>query len=171
MVNNTNISEKEFLETYDITKFPQVSLTADVILAADSVGVRTGQEENPEPKVLLIKRKNHPYKDKWALPGGFVDPDETPEEAAERELREETSLEFLDTKIQQLGAFASPDRDPRGYVCSIVHYVNVSFSENPVPQDDAMETKFFPVSEILKMDLAFDHNEIISYWISKLDEY
>lgn len=121
------------------------------------------KKSTAETTVLLIRRKNPPFQNQWALPGGFVDNDEDLETAAKRELKEETAIELSSCK--QLFTFGKPDRDPRGRTISIV-YVGFA-NENDIPKaaDDAKEAQWF---SILKLpDLAFDHQEIIDLAISR----
>ncbi len=115
-----------------------------------------------EGKVLLIKRKNHPYKNMWAIPGGFVEyGKETLEEAAKRELKEETGLEALSLNL--LGVYSEPNRDPRGHVIS---HVYVAKAEGNLKNgDDTQMAKFFSFEETPK--LAFDHDSIIKDYIAR----
>lgn len=108
-------------------------------------------------EILLIKRLNEPFKDCWALPGGFVDEGEDLEQAARRELFEETNLET--GKITQIKAFGKPNRDPRGHMISIAY--QTEFIENQIikAKDDAKEVKWFSINNL--PELAFDHLEII----------
>lgn len=139
--------------TYD---YPRPAVTVDaVVFRRNDLG---------KWEVLLIKRKNEPFSNYWALPGGFVDENETLEEAVQRELYEETSLKGL--QLTQLRAFSKPDRDPRGRTISIA-FVGV-LRENVVvnPQDDAKDTKWFCIENLPR--LAFDHEEIIQCGIEWL---
>lgn len=107
-------------------------------------------------KILLIKRKNKPFKGKWALPGGFVEYGETVEEAVAREAAEETGL---DTEIKQIvGVYSDPDRDPRGHTISIAYLLSVK-GGTPKGGDDASDARFFDADEL--PPLAFDHDKII----------
>lgn len=115
--------------------------------------------KNDEKHVLLIERKNKVKDTKWALPGGFIEDDETPEEAALRELKEETSIS-LDS-LQQFKTYGEVNRDPRFRVISIVHWKTIDHKKHQIKGgDDALKTQWFPVSEL--PELAFDHNKIIS---------
>ena len=106
-------------------------------------------------KVLLIKRKNEPFKGRWALPGGFVEYGETVEEAVLREVKEETGM---DAKIKKLvGVYSSPDRDPRGHTISIVFLMEAK--GETIAGDDATEARFFDLKKL--PPLAFDHAKII----------
>lgn len=108
-----------------------------------------------EDKIVLIKRKNPPYKDMFALPGGFVDIGETVEEAVIREAKEETNLDI--EIIRLIGVYSDPERDPRGHTVSFV-YVALGYGELKAG-DDAGEVELFDIEEVPK--LAFDHNKII----------
>lgn len=107
-------------------------------------------------QVLLVERGIEPFKGKWALPGGFLGMDETPEECALRELREETGLETA--YMEQLQAFGDVRRDPRERVITIAFYALVRLSEVR-GGDDAADAKWFPLDEV--PPLAFDHEKIL----------
>lgn len=107
-------------------------------------------------KILLIKRKNKPYKDKWALPGGFIEYGEKVEESVVREVYEETGLK---TKIIDLfGVYSDPNRDPRGHTITIVYLLEI-LDGKLKSGDDAADLKFFNLKKL--PDLSFDHNIII----------
>ncbi len=108
-------------------------------------------------KVLLIKRKNEPFKEMWALPGGFIKDDEDLEDAAKRELEEETGIKVK--LMEQVKAFGAPGRDPRGRTISIAFLSRIHKEENLKAGDDAMEAKWFDVEDL--PELAFDHVDII----------
>jgi 8-oxo-dGTP diphosphatase len=140
--------------TYD---YPRPSVTVDCVIF--------GLEESSELKVLLIQRGHDPFKDHWALPGGFVDLDEDLESAALRELEEETSVR--DIFIEQLYTFGSPERDPRCRVISIAYYALVNLAEHPLKaSSDAKTVKWFNINNLPK--LAFDHNDIMKVAIKRL---
>jgi 8-oxo-dGTP diphosphatase len=109
-------------------------------------------------EILLIKRLNEPYKDCWALPGGFVDENEDLEQAARRELFEETNIETKE--MIQIGAFGTPNRDPRGHMISVAYQTDLIENQIVKAKDDAKETKWFSINDL--PDLAFDHLEIIN---------
>lgn len=115
-------------------------------------------------QVLLIQRKNAPYQNAWALPGGFVDKDEDLYDAAKRELFEETHIQIDDLK--QLKAYGKPFRDPRGHVVSVAFYGLAKESDEPVADDDAAAAQWFPLNEL--PEIAFDHQEIISFAMTKI---
>lgn len=108
-------------------------------------------------EILLIQRKNEPFKDYWALPGGFVDENEDIESAAKRELKEETNV--VVSEIIQIGAFGKPGRDPRGHMISIAYKTILAENQNIKPLDDAKEVKWFKINNL--PELAFDHDTII----------
>lgn len=111
-------------------------------------------------KVLLVQRKNDPFKDLWALPGGFVNENEDLETAAIRELKEETGVKV--ESMEQVKAFGKPNRDPRGHTISIAFLSRIYCEEDLTPSDDAKDAKWFKIEKLLDMDLAFDHDEIIN---------
>ena len=128
--------------------FPRPAVTVDIIIF--------GMTEN-KPEVLLIKRGNEPYQGKWALPGGFVDQDETLETAAARELEEETGLSGI--LLTQMHAFGNPGRDPRGHTVSIVYVGYLPVGAQARAGDDAMEADWFKLDDL--PELAFDHKMVI----------
>lgn len=108
--------------------------------------------------LLLIKRKNAPFKDCWALPGGFLDENEDLETAALRELEEETQIKL--NQLDQVAAFGKPFRDPRGHMVSVTFTAEVDPSTVAIGSDDAKEAEWFPCNQL--PNLAFDHLEIIT---------
>jgi len=137
-------------------EYKNPALTTDIILFSIMA---------EDLNILLIKRKNEPFQDKWAIPGGFVDYDEEIEDAAKRELEEETNIK--DIPLEQLGTFGRVGRDPRGRTVSVVYYANIDDASklNIKAQDDAKEVQWFSVKKL--PDLAFDHAEIIDFAIKK----
>lgn len=129
-------------------KYPRPAVTTDCVVFT--------QEE--EPKVLLIQRGNEPYKGYWAFPGGFMNMEETAEECAVRELKEETGLTVK--QIQQIGAYSKVDRDPRGRTVSIAYLAIVDAPIAVSGMDDAAKAAWFPLSSL--PDLAFDHKDIMA---------
>ena len=116
-------------------------------------------------KILLIRRGIEPYKDLWALPGGFLRMDETTDQCIRRELYEETSLQ--PAVIEQLGVFSAIDRDPRERVISVAYYSLVKKSDVR-GGDDASEAQWFPLKAL--PTLAFDHREILDKALHTLRE-
>lgn len=112
-------TEEEFLREYDDSKYEKPSVTSDIVLLSVSNKTQSNYRKLKEKtySVLLVKRKNHPFKDKWCLPGGFVRNNETTEEAARRVLATETNLHNI--YMEQLYTFDSINRDPRTRVISV----------------------------------------------------
>lgn len=116
-------------------------------------------------KVLLVKRDLEPFRGTWALPGGFVKMDENLEEAARRELKEETGIERL--YLEQLYTFGDPDRDPRGRVISVAYCALVKLSDHLLAAaTDASDAAWFAVNDI--PSLAFDHDSIVDVALKRL---
>ena len=111
-------SEEEFLKEYDSSMFEKLSMTTDILIMSVSSEETGNYRKLTEKKfsILLVKRDNYPFKDKWCLPGGFVGIDETLDEAAKRVLKTETNLK--DIYIEQLYTFSGVNRDPRMRVVS-----------------------------------------------------
>lgn len=140
--------------TYD---YPRPALTVDCIIF--------GLDESQQLKVLLIQRLKDPFKNKWALPGGFVDMEEDLRTAALRELEEETGVR--DVFMEQLFTFGQPGRDPRGRVISVAYYALVNLAEHPIEAaTDAKEAAWFNLQELPA--LAFDHQEILDMAINRI---
>lgn len=132
--------------------YPRPSLCCDTAVFSGPAEAR---------KVLLVQRGNEPYKGCWALPGGFVDEDERPVEAARRELAEETGV-IWEGPMVPIGAFGDPGRDPRGWTVSAAYLADLGLDEPlVVPGDDAAEARWFFTDE-LPDPVAFDHGEIIA---------
>lgn len=116
-------------------------------------------------QILLVKRseKSEAYPGQWAFPGGFSKEDESLEEAARRELKEETNVGEETVHIEQLGAYYTPGRDPRGWIPTVVYLalIHENYLLNMKADDDADDAKLFPIEDALNMNLAFDHNEIL----------
>lgn len=111
-----------------------------------------------DDKVVLVKRKNPPYKGWWALPGGIVEYGETVEEAVKREVKEETGLEVEIEKL--VNVYSDPNRDPRG------HFISICFLCRRVggtleAATDAAEVSVFPLKEVRNLKLAFDHKKML----------
>ena len=115
--------------------------------------------------VLLVKRKNWPFEGTWAIPGGFVDMDETLEAAAKRELKEETGL--ADLFLEQLYTFGDPGRDPRGRSITITYFAVVQAGAvDPQAADDAADVGWWSIYHL--PPLAFDHDKILDYALTRL---
>ncbi len=129
-------------------KYPHPAIAADCVVFA---------HDGADIKVLLIERKNDPCKGEWAFPGGFMNIDETAEEAACRELEEETGLKVRE--VRQVGAFTAVDRDPRERVVSIACYAELPAVVVVRGSDDAERARWFSLEDLPK--LAFDHEMIL----------
>ncbi|WP_020391060.1 NUDIX hydrolase [Kribbella catacumbae] len=115
-------------------------------------------------QVLLIRRGIAPYRGRWALPGGFVRPKEDLEEAARRELAEETGLGSERIHLEQVATYGEPGRDPRGRVVSVAYLALVPDLPTPVAGTDAASASWVAVAEMLEdpRRLAFDHHRILT---------
>lgn len=148
----------ETIETYDVSKYERPSVTADVVIFSVL-------EE--KLKVLLIKRKSWPFEGMWAIPGGFVKMDESLEEAAYRELAEETGVSSSEVYLEQLYTFGHPDRDPRTRVITVAYFALVSADKlNPQAASDAEDVGWFSIYDL--PPLAFDHADILNYALTRL---
>ena len=182
--NNASEEEQEFLQTYCSDGYRKPSVTADIAVFT----------VNPDGNLclLLIQRKDFPYKDHWALPGGFLQAEhESVGETAVRELKEETGLSGL--FLQQLKTYSDPERDPRMHVISVAHFALVPYTVlKPMISagDDAKRAELFVIRKthigiqemnsledyifanenqtLLPIHLAFDHYQIISDAIERL---
>lgn len=137
-------------------EYPRPSVTVDCVI----FGL-----DNADLKVLLIERLHEPYANSWALPGGFVDMEETIDKAAQRELEEETGVS--DVFMEQLYTFGDVLRDPRGRVISVAYYALVNVAEcKVIAGSDASKAEWFPVDKLPK--LAFDHEKIMETAINRI---
>ncbi|UII20112.1 NUDIX domain-containing protein [Fulvivirga ligni] len=137
----------------------------NILLTVDAVIFN--EPDAYDRSVVLVKRKNDPFKGLWTLPGGFVEDDEDLSVAAARELEEETSVGIDHTSLVQLGAFGTPGRDPRGRAVSVAFAGEMTASEHQlVGADDAEAAEWFPVNDL--PELAFDHADIIRAALEKL---
>jgi 8-oxo-dGTP diphosphatase len=138
---------------YDPTQFPPFAVTVDVVILTMSEG---------RLKVLLVRRGVAPFEGMWAIPGGFKRPDETLDEAAKRELAEETGIDGA-SLLTQFGTYGDPGRDPRMNVVTVAYLAVLREVTEIVAGTDAAEAALIPVSEAVngKMELAFDHKRIL----------
>lgn len=163
--DNVEMTEAEFLAAYDLSDYPTVAVTVDVVVLSILDG---------ELVVLVVERAEHPYLGRLALPGGFVAPDESLDSAAVRELAEETGVAaHLDGDtdgvfIEQLATFGDPGRDPRGRVISVAYVAFV-----PVPSrdlaagGDARAARWIPLRD-LDERFAFDHGAIVAAAVERV---
>ena len=140
---------------YNPSNHPPFAVTADVIVFTVVNGVL---------HVALVERGNDPYKGRWALPGGFVEPDEDLADAAARELEEETGIRSEPAELAQLGAYGAPGRDPRMRVVTVAFWTIQPGLSELTGASDAASARLVPVDEALgdPGELAFDHHQILS---------
>ena len=138
---------------YDPSDYPQFAVTVDVVIL-------TIVEEHLQ--VVLVRRRDDPYKGMWALPGGFKRPDETLKDAAARELLEETGVEAADY-LSEFGAYGDPGRDPRMNVVTVGFLAVLRDVGDLAGGSDAADARLVPVAEAIdgEVGLAFDHAQIL----------
>ena len=158
------LTEAEAIARYRSRNYPKPAMTADIVVFA---------KEGEGLKVLLIRRKGHPFIGKLALPGGFANENEPVEQSAARELEEETGVADLELKL--VDVFSKPGRDPRGWVVSVAFVTVVDAGRLTVQAgDDAAEADWYDVAleadglklafrgeNIALSELAFDHEEVL----------
>ncbi|GAB1452234.1 NUDIX hydrolase [Draconibacterium sp.] len=137
-------------------QYPRAALTTDALVFA---------KEKNTTFVLLIERGREPFKNKWALPGGFIEMDETLEDACKRELAEETGL--IVDKMTQFKTYDAIDRDPRHRTISTIYFAELDKKQQVTGGDDAARADWFPISDL--PELAFDHAQILREFF-ELDE-
>ncbi len=138
--------------------YPRPAVSVDIVLV---------QKKDDDFQILLIKREKPPFQGSYALPGGFVDQDENLEQAAQRELWEETGLQKIN--LIQIHTFSDPDRDPRGRVISIAFgaIIEDKYEGKPQAGGDAAELGWFNLSDL--PPLAFDHDQIIKLSVENMN--
>ena len=135
-----------------MAKYRNPSLTADIFIFDDDLNF------------ILIKRKNDPYKDCWALPGGFVEYGESVETAAIREAKEETSIDVK--LIDLVNVYSEPSRDPRGHTVTVAYTARGDLSSKNA-ESDAKDIDIFNADNLDEINLAFDHEQIIKDCLNK----
>lgn len=160
--HHTHGGQRESMSTevqahdYDVTKYERPSVTIDVLMMS---------LRQRDLQILLIKRGSWPYEGMWAIPGGFVNIDESLESAAKRELQEETGVQ--DVYLEQLYTFGDPGRDPRTRVITVVYFALLDAERVQVKAaTDAADVSWFSVYEL--PPLAFDHAGIVEYALNRL---
>jgi len=139
-----------------LTNYKKPSITVDIIIFNEKNNNDAIITKNKE--FVLIKRRNEPFKDHWAIPGGFIDYGELVENAALREAKEETGI---DVKIKKLfDVYSDPKRDPRGHTITIVYLANGDFSKIKA-DSDASDAQIISFDDIEDINLAFDHKKIL----------
>ncbi len=171
--DKNGLTLEEYLKDYDPDKWKKPSLTADICIIT----------KGTDRKILLIRRGNHPYIGKWALPGGFSQAGETIEETAARELKEETDVSMETNDLTLVGIYSKPGRDPRDWTVSAAYLARVDEAElRPIAGDDADDAGWFTIKNesgeltltkgemnLTLKDLAFDHEDIIRDALSIFD--
>lgn len=171
-MNDSTHEEEKFLSEYDPNDFPRPSVTVDVAALTAHKG---------HLWALVIKRRHHPFRDAWALPGGFVHIEESLDQAAARELAEETGLK--DVYLEQLYTFGDPKRDPRTRVITVAYYALVDW-QRLLPLRSADLPTLFKVDvewsgetggpvdlldeEGKNVQLAFDHADILGMAVKRI---
>ena len=141
---------------YDASKYERPSVTVDVVMMS---------LRQRDLQVLLVKRRSWPYEGMWAIPGGFVNMDESLEAAARRELQEETNVQNV--YLEQLYTFGDPGRDPRTRVITVVYFALLDSERLQVKAgDDAADVSWYSVYHL--PPLAFDHARILQYALDRL---
>jgi 8-oxo-dGTP diphosphatase len=145
--------EQDYLAGYDPRAFAPVAVTVDIAILT----IRAG-----ELCVLLVRRGAHPFRGAWALPGGFVGATEDLDQAAARELREETGIS-VDAYLEQLHSYGAPQRDPRMRVISVAYLALVADLPGPMAGTDAADARLWSLAELDggRPELAFDHRRIL----------
>jgi len=153
MVVTTNSDRGKIPEGYDAREFPAFAVTVDVVVFTMSEGVL---------QVVLVCRGEAPFEGSWAIPGGFKRPGETLDEAALRELREETGVDGA-SLLAQFGAYGDPGRDPRLNVVTVAYLAVLRDVGEVAGGSDAAAAELVPVSDVLngELELAFDHRRIV----------
>lgn len=173
-LQSENLTEEEFLQGYHPEEYKSPSVTTDILIFT--------MNNEHRLELLLIQRGAHPFRGKWAIPGGFVDIQESLEEAAARELKEETNLENI--YLEQLYTFGAVNRDVRKRVISVAYIALVPANQLEfLAGDDAAEAELFEITQrqdgftlysqkkkitLTEKELAFDHEEIIRKALERL---
>lgn len=148
---------EENAATYNASRYERPSVTVDVVIFTLL---------NGELHVLLVLRRRWPYEGYWAIPGGFINMDESLDQAARRELEEETGVQ--DVYLEQLYTFGEPQRDPRTRVISVAYIAIVPADDHELHvSDESSDVRWFPV-RTRPAQLAFDHDLILNYALSRL---
>lgn len=160
--------EKAFLASYRPKDYPRPSVAVDLVIFTII---------DAQLRVLLVRRNEHPFKNAWALPGGFLRVGETGanqgedlEEAARRELAEETGLDPARVYLEQLAAFGRAGRDPRMRVVSVAYVALVRPDLAPFVKagGDVKEAEWFSVENVGSLELAFDHADIVTQALARV---
>lgn len=141
------------------SKYPVFFVTVDIVILT----IR-----DDALSALVVERSEEPFRGRWALPGGFVEPDEDLYDAAVRELREETAVSTGGVRLEQLASFGAPDRDPRHRVVSVAWLAVLPHGPSPTAGSDAALAEWKPVDYLLRRGrLAFDHRAILTEGVER----
>ena len=166
--HESSAEERAYLAGYRPKEYPRPSVAVDLVVFTIV---------DAQLRVLLVRRREHPFRGTWALPGGFVrvgetsnDQGEDLDEAARRELEEETGLDPARVYLEQLYTFGSAGRDPRMRVISVAYYALVRPDLAPFVKagGDVSDADWYPVDKLEKLELAFDHAEIVSMALKRI---
>lgn len=168
-MNNKYNSEEEFLKDYNPNDYDRLSLTTDILIFSVSDGIQENYRKLSKKyfSVLLVKRNTYPYKDKWCLPGGFIQMDEDLEDAAKRILKDETNIDNI--YIEQLYTYGNPSRDPRMRVVSTSYMALIDKNrlESKLP-DNASWFNVMVLEDAKQINVTLDNGEEeIKFTISK----
>ncbi|MEH6942713.1 NUDIX hydrolase [Bacillus sp. JJ722] len=170
------VSKQDALKEYDVKQYETpAGYTSDI--AVFTIDSKQARSQEQELKLMLIRRallngegKPNIEGGKWALPGGFIQPNESAYEGAVRELSEETTINNV--HVKHFGVYDTSGRDPRGWIISNAHYaiVPMKYIELRKAADDAMEVEIFNMEEVFRLQLAFDHEVIIRDALHQVQE-
>ncbi len=161
--NKDGLTEKQFLKAYNPGDYKRPSVTTDILI----LGMN---EDYSGLKILLIKRGNHPFIDCWALPGGFIEENETAYRAAARELEEETGLKGI--YLDQVYPFTKPGRDPRAWVMSIAYLALVPKLDEVKGCDDAEDAAWFDLRFTdTSIELSNDEKDVLIKYSLKKESF
>lgn len=152
------MNEKEFLKNYSVHDYDVPLCTVDMAIFSLIEG---------ELCILLVHRDEHPHKNRWALPGGFIDlkKDKSTEAAAHRKLKEKTNLSSA--YLEQVETIGAPKRDPRGWSLTVLYYALVDINRVTLSKPDK-ESIWLPISKLAEEKLAFDHNSLVHKGVDRL---
>lgn len=145
-------------DSYDPSAFPPFAVTADLVILT----VRP-----PQTQVLLVQRKQKPFAESWALPGGFVQPEQSLIDAARFKLEEKTGLSIDSTHLEQLASFGEPERDPRMRIISVAWLAMVAHPDEPIAGEESIDAAWVDVASLDFDELAFDHGVILQAGIER----
>ncbi|EWS74631.1 NUDIX hydrolase (macronuclear) [Tetrahymena thermophila SB210] len=169
--NSQNTEQQQEYDKYGRKFPPRKGEYLVPSITTDAVVLRKYKNYTHRYEVLMIKRKNEPYKGYLAFPGGFLDYNEEPSQGCLRELKEETGLDGISCEL--ITVKGEPQRDPREHIVSIFYKVEVDQNQRPIANDDAADARFYRLEKLLKPNksIAFDHLEILNMVYNKVRKY